>query len=282
MKFKATIIASLVAASMMLSTAQASTIQVVLPVNPGGNISSSIAPVIQQMNSMGWNLDVIMAGNCANANRILSRATSPVIYVWDSSNHQITEASHPCYRTSPLVENFLGILYSVSELFCGRGPIETLQNTESNNLRLGTVEFGQRPETILGIKNKFNFASTVQYRNSGAITRAYQAGEIDYFVSSAGHRLQRDNLATCYMNTSSSDVRGIPSVNSFGISQTYEFIPYISVLNSNNFDIEKFQKDLSRAFASSEVRQVFTERLLESPAPTLDEQYRSLMKLIGD
>lgn len=239
-----------IAALAMFSTwAQARDITLDLPFKPGGFAGDMSTMLSKDLNARGWNVKVVMSGNCAVSKRNMSSAKEPVATFWHNRFHLLTNPE--CAMSLPTATDFVATMYRGSEFLCRvnkkPGPVVDWTQ-ETGTVRLSIQEFPfQIDEMVSYLKrNTRATVKTIVYKNSGAQSAAAAAGEVDYVIGAVGPKLESNNLATCQYTT---DLK--PNGKSramkdhfVGISVYSPSMQYMKAINLSPQEMEKLRRDV--------------------------------------
>lgn len=260
----------LIAASLSVGTAYASDkISFVVPSSPTGNMGKIANILVPQLNELGWNIDLVVAGNCANGNHIVNSASTPTLSVWINRDHVITDG--PCVREMPTESELVSIWYSSPDFIC-RVPGAPDIFEATGTVRLSTQPFPYQSNVVLSAINEKSPADVrnIVYKNSGAQTQGVVSGEVEYIIGTAGKRLENNGQVICDYNTSTKVVDGThPVGDKLGFSVESEMLLYMFGTNFDDAVMTKLRADTATVLASSEMQEFFAASNLDSSAADL-------------
>lgn len=184
--------------------AQAKTITLDLPFKPGGFAGDMSAMLAKDLAERGWQVKVVMSGNCAVTMRNFDTAKEPVATFWLNRFHLLTNPE--CASELPDRANFVSTMYRGSEFLCrvikdSHTPVDWTE--ETGTVRLSIQEFPFQIDPMISyLKNNTKATvKTIVYRNSGEQAAAAASKEVDYVIGTVGPKLESSNLAKCQYTT---------------------------------------------------------------------------------
>jgi hypothetical protein len=229
--------------------AQAKTITLDLPQKPGGVASDMVTMLAKDLTERGWNVKVVMSGNCAVTMRNLNTAKEPIATFWHNRFHLLTNPE--CASDLPDRSNFVSTMYRGPEYLC---RVTKDQQTsvdwteETGTIRLSIQEFPFQIEPLISYLRTNTKANvkTIVYRNSGEQAAAAASKEVDYVLGTIGPKLESSNLVHCQYTTNLTAVGDARAMKDHFKGQVVygPIMQYMKAKNLNSIDLDKLRKDV--------------------------------------
>lgn len=259
LKLKTLTIVSIFIMLLLVSTATIANknIKIIIPFSAGGGTATMSKFVVDYLESNGYNIDLHIAGNPANARRIYENTKAPSIVVWE--NGFLTESGSIADIGMPTKENFFNIWFWAPFYVCSKPGYEDILSISAN---VGVNPHPSFPNWLLEkLVSENPNLSPVVYKNSGAIKTALVSGEINIGINDRGLEWQNDGIADCKYNTSMEITNGTkPLGKEIGKNINYSFIAYSFVVNMDQDLRISLQKDFKSALKSEKISRYFEGR----------------------
>lgn len=228
---------------------QAKDITLDLPFKPGGFAGDMSAMLAKDLSARGWNVRIVMSGNCAVTRRNLVHTKEPIATFWLNRFHLLTNAE--CALDLPDHTNFVSIMYRGSEFLCrvnkpSRPTVDWTQETDTIRLSIQEYPF-QIDEMITYLKHNTKASvKTIVYRNSGEQSAAAASGEVDYVIGTVGPKLESSDLATCQYTTNLTPIGNARAMKDHFQGQVVygPIMQYMKAKNLAPADLAKLRKDV--------------------------------------
>lgn len=267
MKFKTTLLSFLLLLVISTPTMANTDIKIVIPFSEGGGTATMSKFVVEYLENNGYNVNLHIAGNPANARRIYENTDVPSIVVWE--NGYLADKGSVGDIGAPTTDNFFNVWFWAPFYVCAKPGYEDILNADAN---VGVNPHPSFPNWYL---DSLVFANPnlnpVTYVNSGAIKTALVSGEIDIAISDRGLEWDNDGIASCVYNTSTEISSGLaPLGDEIGKDIGYSFIAYSFVVNMDDELKYSLQENFKAALRSEKVVNYFESR---------DQDQRIMQKL---
>lgn len=220
---------------------------------PGGNVSTVVNMLVEELPKRGWKVDLKRVENCALLRSVYEGSKKPIMVVWASD--RLIDGTNAC--ALPLVEKeFIHTAYSRSDFMCtSRKDIKSVKDMRNPNrpIKLGIRKDPTSRALAADFisKGKLNL-SLVNYENSGALNKALASGEVDAIISSAGPKLVKEKKAHCLFVTNDTPIAGARPVAELAKDFPRANLKYIFYLMAKGLPTElqeQFRQDVSAVIA---------------------------------
>lgn len=279
MNFKKVLVGFFLSLAVSLPSIANTDIKIVIPFSEGGGTATMSKLVVEYLENNGYNVNLHIAGNPANARRIYENTDTPSIVVWE--NGYLANEGSVGDIGPPTPKNFFNVWFWAPFYVCSKPGYDDILNVDAN---VGVNPHPSFPnwylDALLSVNPKLN---PVTYVNSGAIKTALVSGEIDIAISDRGLEWDNDKIVNCIYNTSEEVLNDLtPLSEKLEKNVGYSFIAYSFVVNMNNDLKTALQQDFKDALRSKKVTDYFDSRgqdqriMQGSPAEQLDFVYSTL------
>ena len=229
-------------------------INLVVPYKPGGNGLKVAKALEEPLKAKGWDVNFLSLGDCTNAKGFISSTSEKTMFIWDTGFFpNNSKAEDICHVETPTNKTLIAGVYERPDYICSVGKDVDIMTKDLGEITIGTgankLPESQKKLITDGIPSKVRF---VQYENSGAITTAIAAKEIDFSYDHMGKKAEKNGQAKCHYNTSNEVIGETKPFNSvipnFGTRKTVVY------LDSVNIDVktkEKLSKDVFEIIQTS-------------------------------
>ena len=232
-------------------------IKIVIPFSEGGGTATMSKFVVEYLEKNGYDVNLHIAGNPANARRIYENTDIPSIVVWE--NGFLADRGSVGDIGVPNKDNFFNIWFWAPFYVCTKPGYEDILTVKAN---VGVNPHPSFPNWYLDAITSANpEINPVTYVNSGAIKTALVSGEIDIAISDRGLQWDNDGIVDCVYNTSTkiaSELR--PLGRDLEKDIGYSFIAYSFVVNMDSSLKISLQEDFKSALRSKKVVDYFESR----------------------
>jgi hypothetical protein len=195
---------------MMLGVgAMAETINIVVSGKAGGTFHARSMLMHDALVDMGYEVNLINAGNLSKAAQVFTTTSEPVIMPWiDSAN--LKENLQPTESTFGVLE------YTAPIVFCS----QKYSSFDAQKIQIG--HSASWPDKIfISLSNRLDKpVDAVPYRNSGDLVLAFVSGEIDYIAISMS-KLKKLPEGSCFAVTNNAPIENITPMKN--VLQGYEY-----------------------------------------------------------
>ena len=228
-------------------SAMAETINIVVSGKAGGTFHTRSMLMHDALIDMGYEVNLINAGNIGKAAQVFRTSKNPIIMPWiDSAN--IKENLQPTSSTFGVLE------YTAPVIFCST----KYKSFDATKIKIGhsaswPIEIFISLEETLGKEVK-----PVPYRNSGDLVLGFMSGEIDYIAISMS-KLPKLPAGSCFAVTNDVSIAGITPMKNILKHYEYKNIQqhaYWLIKNYNKF----VRMLLSTAILSNEYKDWITSK----------------------
>lgn len=257
MKFKTTLLSFLLLLVISTPSIANTDIKIVIPFSEGGGTATMSKFVVEYLENNGYNVNLHIAGNPANARRIYENTDVPSIVVWE--NGYLADKGSVGDIGAPTADNFFNVWFWAPFYVCAKPGYEDVLNADAN---VGVNPHPSFPNWLLEkLVSENPNLSPVVYKNSGAIKTALVSGEINIGINDRGLEWQNDGIADCKYNTSMEITNGTkPLGKEIGKNINYSFIAYSFVVNMDQDLRISLQKDFKSALKSEKISRYFEGR----------------------
>lgn len=214
----------------------------------GGMTAGLVHPLVDGLEKRGFDIDLVMAGDCVNSKRIIDRSDDPTIAFWSNLDLATNEL---CDVGLPSNQTFVNLVWHMPEYFCSKEDPAVALN--SSNTKVGVP--AEMPERFSDAFLNHNPDLTlVTYYNSGDMANALVANEINAVVNARGLTFQENDLVTCgYVTDSGIGSDYEPLASALNVENLdYAYVMYAYALNVDAETKSEFTKALQEVLSSEE------------------------------
>ena len=257
-------------------------INLVLPMSPGGGTAALSKFVERHLEADGYDVNLQLVGNVANAKRIFERTNVPTVVAWE--NGYLLEEDHIGNIGAPTSDDFFNIWFWAPYYICASPDVEDVLSVSGN---VGVNPHPSLPHWVVdSYVEKNPDINPVTYTNSGEIKSALVSGEVDVVISDRALAWENEGIAKCHYNTGTTTVSGLPSfANALdNDSASFSLIVYSFTVNMDDETRRDAQKAFKSALRSDDVVDFFEGRGADQTAMQLpeEEQLRFIESTLGN
>lgn len=250
-----------------------------------GRTAANSAIIAEGLKARGYNVDYKLLGNCGPVKEILEKGTDKTLVTMWSNDWQAGKTCNIAVKKEQFVETVYTNPYSV----CVRNVEGGWKWQAGKTYKIATnpVDSDSKVLGPLGDKLGVKFEA-VQYKNSGAIKKAFLGGEVDLFYAAVGPEMVRANKATCLYTTAEPGANG----KFLGAEWLYTALPgniinakkaFISwVMVDSKFDAAgtaQLKKDISEILADKEIQASIEKQGSLQIKGSIDNQLKAVAEL---
>lgn len=221
-----------------------------------GKTASMSTLIADGLKARGYRVDYRLIGNCGPVKEMLEKGTGKTLVTLWSNDWQ---AGDTC--NIPVQERqFVGTVWTNPYSLCTRNGSAPWQWQAGKTYKVATNPVDGHAKVLdplsklLGVK-----LEQIQYKNSGAIMKAFKSGEVDVVYAAIGPELTREKAATCQYTTASSKWLGaeplFPLLKGQVINAKAAFISWVLVDSRfNDADTQQLHKDIREILAGKEIQ----------------------------
>ena len=204
----------------------AETINLIVSGKAGGTFHTRSMLMHDALVEMGYDVNLINAGNLSKAAQVFQNTNDAVIMPWmDSAN--LKENLQPDETTFGVLE------YTAPVVFC---------STKYKNFDAPKIKIGHSASWPLDIfisleEDIGKEVKPVPYRNSGDLVLGFISGEIDYIAISMS-KLSKLPDNSCFAVTNDAEIEGIASMQSITSNYQYDLIQQHAYWLTKNYDAQ--------------------------------------------
>lgn len=221
-------------------------IKLILAAAEGGGTATMSTPLVSALEKRGYNVDLTIAGTCANARRLYESESGSTVVVW--ANSQLSEKF--CDIGLPNEKNFLNIFFTLDNYFCAKDdPSKALQGNTAVAIDSALPSWVR--ETLTNYNPGL---SLIPYENSAAIDRALVSNEVSAVFSDSGEFFQKNGRVTCKYVANSMPPKNYKSLGSeIGVENfDFRFVMYSFVKNMDENTKKDLRADLQNIFKTDD------------------------------
>lgn len=265
-----------IAAVLGSTPALAKDLQIYIGTKSSGRTAANSAIMAEELKQRGYNVDYKLLGNCGAVKELLQKGSDKTLVTFWGNDLQASETCKlPLSR-----EQFVEIAWSNPYSVCVRKTDKnwTWQPGSVYKIATNPVDSDIKVLALLGKKLGVEF-QPVQYKNSGAIKKAFLSGEVDVFYAAIGPEMVRDNRAVCHYTTAGAGFLGAKSLQaelgSNIINARKAFVSWVLVDSRlSASDTARLKQDISEILAGKTFTDAINKQGSIRIKGTADEQIR--------
>lgn len=265
------------------STAVAGGKEIFMPIGgkTSGKTASMSTLIADGLKARGYTVDYRLIGNCGPIKEMLDKGTDKTIVTLWSNDWQ---AGKTC-QVPVQEKQFVGTVWTNPYSLCTRNSDKPWKWEAGKTYKVATNPVDGHAKVLtplgqhLGVK-----LEQVQYKNSGAIMKAFKSGEVDVVYAAIGPELTREKAATCHFTTADSKFLGAEPLFPFFKGQIINakaaFVSWVLVDSRlNDADTQQLYKDIREILSGKEIQAALAfSGSLQFTGPVKD-QIRSVNEL---
>lgn len=249
---------SILCLSLSASVMADQDINLVLPMSPGGGTATMSQFVEQHLDNNGYNVDLQIVGNVANAKRIYENTDTPTVVAWE--NGYLLEEDHIGNIGAPTSDEFFNVWFWAPYYVCAKPGVEDILSADAN---LGVNPHPSFPNWLVdALVEKNPGINPITYTNSGNIKTALVSGEVDVVISDRALAWENEGIVECHYNSSTQTANGLPPLGKAidADSMGFSLVVYSFAVNMTDEIREDAQEAFKSALRSEEVVSFFEGR----------------------
>ena len=285
------IAALLIMAAAATNWAQAQTTQPItvhIPYSKTGNAQAVARLILDGLEQRGWRFDERVTANPLLSAETFRRTTQPMMLLWGTD--LVPTRGHAAYIPVPTAAELLTVTYVVPRYICAATNSNVNSITAEHyasrdrQFTVGTTVVPADEQYLLALNQHLGTRHRViKYTNSRELEAAVAAREVDVVMTSVGLRLEQQNRARCFYNTSQYRQGTVPlvtDVHAHMQPRNFAAVSYFKARGLDTATVTRLRQDL---LAVQREYQPYTEYLARNmnPATPLlpDQQLRMITEL---
>jgi hypothetical protein len=271
--------------------AQAQTITVHIPYSKTGNAQATTRLLLDGLEQRGWRFDERVTSNPVLSKETFANAREPMLLLWGTD--LVPTRAHAGYRPVPAPQELVTVTYVIPRYICAANNSNVnLITTEQfvSRDRVWTIGVTVVPTEERYIQTLNQHLGTrhriVKYTNSRELEAAVAAREVDVVMTSIGLRLEQQNRARCFYNTSQYRVGSTPLITDHHPHMLPRNFAAVSYLVARGMDAATMARLRQDTLAVQREYQPYVDYLKRNFNPetplALDQQLRIIQELDGN
>lgn len=274
--------------AVFTTSTHAQTITVHIPYSKTGNAQATTRLILDGLEQRGWRFDERVTANPLLSAETFRRTTQPMLLLWGTD--LVPTRTHAAYMPVPTAADLVTVTYMVPRYICAATNtnvnLVTAEQFVSRDrvLTIGTAVVPADEQYLLALNQHLGTRHrVVKYTNSRELEAAVAAREVDAVMTSVGLRLEQQNRARCFYNTSQYRVGTVPLVTDQHPHMVPRNFAGVSYLMARGLDTATMARLRQDVLAVQREYQPFTDYLARNFNPAtpliLDQQLRMIADL---
>lgn len=230
-------------------------IQMYIGSKASGRIAANSAIISDELKKLGYKVDYKLLGNCAPVKEMIEKGSDKtLVTVWMN----LFQAGDTCH-IEVKKEQFVGTVWVNPYWFCTRETQGGWKWQPGKTYKVATHPADGNDKVLSALGKILNVnLESVQYKNSGAIKKAFVSKEVDVVFASIGPELMADKSASCPYNTADQEYMGgkplYPLLGGKVINARASAIVWVAVNSKlSPEDTKKLYQDIQKILAGNAI-----------------------------